>query len=103
MENDLLNGIMGDGRDMSQRTKLGLALGNREGQVWSGKKIVIPKDESGRRRVHRKGSVFYHLIDIGDDPTGPRPSTRTESTQSDVEAEQQNHPRTILSRRSLRQ
>lgn len=58
MENDLLNGIMGDGRDMSQRTKLGLALGNREGQVWSGKKIVIPKDESGRRRVHRKGSVF---------------------------------------------
>ena len=79
MENDLLNGVMGDGRDMSQRTKLGLALGNREGQVWGGKKIVIPKDESGRRRVHRKGSVLYHLIDIGDDPTGPRPSTRTES------------------------
>ena len=55
---------------MSQRTKLGLALGNREGQVWSGKKIVIPKDESGRRRVHRMGGVLYHLIDIGDDPTG---------------------------------
>jgi len=82
-----LNGIMGDGREMSQRTKLGLALGNREGQVWSGKKIVIPKDESGRRRIHRKGSVLYHLIDIGDDPTGPRPSTRTAVTQSDVEAE----------------
>ena len=55
---------------MSQRTKLGLALGNREGQVWGGKKIVIPKDESGRRRTHRKGSVLYQLIDIGDDPTG---------------------------------
>ena len=32
---------------MSQRTKLGLALGNREGQVWGAKKIVIPKDELG--------------------------------------------------------
>ncbi len=88
MEGDGLSGVMGDGRDMSQRTKLGLALGNREGQVWGGKKIVIPKDESGRRRVHRLGGVLYHLIDIGDDPTGPRPSTRTEGTQSDVEAEQ---------------
>src|SRR5271157_3867645 len=67
---------------MSQRTKLGLAFGNREGQVWSGKKIVIPKDESGRRRVHRLGGVLYHLIDIGDDPTG------LVGTQSDVEAEQ---------------
>ena len=56
---------------MSQRTKLGLALGNREGQVWGAKKIVIPKDESGRRRVHRMGGVLYHLIDIGADPTGP--------------------------------
>jgi hypothetical protein len=70
MENELLHGVMGEGRDTSQRTKLGLALGNREGQVWSGKKIVIPKDESGRRRVHRMGGVLYHLIDIGDDPTG---------------------------------
>jgi hypothetical protein len=69
-ENELLSGVMGEGREMSQRTKLGLALGNREGQVWGGKKIVIPKDESGRRRTHRKGSVLYQLIDIGDDPTG---------------------------------
>ena len=67
---------------MSQRTKLGLALGNREGQVWGGKKIVIPKDESGRRRVHRKGGVLYHLIDIGDDPTG------LVGTRSNVEDEQ---------------
>jgi len=89
MEGDVLSGVMGDGKDMSQRTKLGLALGNREGQVWGGKKIVIPKDESGRRRVHRLGGVLYHLIDIGDDSTGPGPSTRTESMQSDVEAEQQ--------------
>ena len=67
---------------MRRSTKLGLALGNREGQVWSGKKIVIPKDESGRRRVHRLGGVLYHLIDIGDDPTG------LVGTRSDVEAEQ---------------
>ena len=99
MENDLLNSVMGDGRNMSQRTKLGLALGNREGQVWSGKKVVIPKDESGRRRIHRKGNVLYHLIEIGEDPTGPRPSTRTEVTESDVEAEQRTQPRTMLSRR----
>jgi len=92
MEGDVLSGVMGDGRDMSQRTKLGLALGNREGQVWSGKKIVIPKDESGRRRVHRKGSVLYHLIDIGEDPTGPRPLTQIESPQSDVEVEQRTPP-----------
>ena len=69
---------------MSQRTKLGLALGNREGQVWNGKKIVIPKDESGRRRVHRMGGVLYHLIDIGSDPTGPV------VTRFDVEVEQPN-------------
>jgi len=92
MEGDVLSGVMGDGRDMSQRTKLGLALGNREGQVWSGKKIVIPKDESGRRRVHRKGSVLHHLIDIGEDPTGPRPLTQIESPQSDVEVEQRTPP-----------
>jgi len=78
----VLSGVMGDGGDMSQKTRLGLALGNREGQVWGGKKIVIPKDESGRRRMHRKGSVLYHLIDIGDDPTGPRPSTQTEGAHS---------------------
>jgi hypothetical protein len=89
MEGDVLTGVMGDGRDMSQRTKLGLALGNREGQVWGGKKIVIPRDESGRRRVHRLGGVLYHLIDIGDDSTGPGASTRTESPQSDAETEQQ--------------
>jgi hypothetical protein len=65
MEHDLLSGVMGEGRDTSQRTKLGLALENR-----TGKKIVIPKDESGRRRVHRLGGVRYHLGDIGDDPTG---------------------------------
>jgi hypothetical protein len=70
MGHDLLSGVMGEGRDTSQRTKLGLALGNREGQVWTGRKIVIPKDESGRRRVHRLGGVLYRLIDIGDDPTG---------------------------------
>jgi len=92
MEGDVLSGVMGDGRDMSQRTKLGLALGNREGQVWGGKKIVIPKDESGRRRVHRLGGVLYHLIDIGEDPTGPRPLTQIESPQSDVEVEQRTPP-----------
>jgi hypothetical protein len=70
MENELLSSVMGEGKDTSQRTKLGLALGNREGQVWGGKKIVTPKDESGRRRVHRSGGVLYRLIDIGDDPTG---------------------------------
>jgi hypothetical protein len=70
MEGAVLSGVMGEGKEMSQRTKLALALGNREGQVWGGKKIVIPKDESGRRRTHRKGSVLYQLIDIGDDPTG---------------------------------
>jgi hypothetical protein len=53
MEHELLNSVMGEGQCMSQRTKLGLALGNREGQVWGGKKIVIPKDELGRRRTHR--------------------------------------------------
>jgi hypothetical protein len=82
IEHDLLNNVMGDGRDTSQRTKLGLALGNREGQVWSGKKIVIPKDESGRRRVHRLGGVLYRLVDIGADLTG------FAGTHSDVEAEQ---------------
>jgi hypothetical protein len=92
MENDLLNGVMGDGSEMSQRTKLGLALGNREGQVWSGKKIVIPKDESGRRRFHRKGSVLYHLTDIGDDPTGPGSPTQIEDTESDAEAEETTPP-----------
>jgi len=70
IENELLSSVMGEGRDTSQRTKLGLALGNREGQVWGRKKIVIPKDEVGRRRVHRLGGVLYHLRDIGDDPTG---------------------------------
>ena len=79
MEGEVLSGVMGEGKDMSQRTKLGLALGNREGQVWSGKKIVIPKDELGRRRVHRMGGVLYHLMDIGDDPTG------LVGTRSDVE------------------
>ena len=88
MENDLLNGVMGDGSEMSQRTKLGLALGNREGQVWGGKKIVIPKDESGHRRIHRKGSMLYTLIDIGDDPTGSIASIQPETSQWDVEAEQ---------------
>ncbi len=66
----MLSSVMGEGKDMSQRTKLGLALGNREGQVWGAKKIVIPKDELGRRRTHRKGSVLYQLIDIGNDSTG---------------------------------
>ena len=103
MENDLLNGIMGDGRDMSQRTKLGLALGNREGQVWSGKKIVIPKDESGRRRVHRKGSVFTTSSTSAmiqpdrDHRPGPRVHSRMLKLRSG------HHPRIILSRRSLRQ
>jgi hypothetical protein len=69
-ENELLSSVMGEGRDTSQRTKLALALGNREGQVWGGKKIVIPKDESGRRRVHRMGGVLYRLVNIGVDPTG---------------------------------
>ena len=101
MENDLLNGVMGDGRDMSQRTKLGLALGNREGQVWDGKKIVIPKDESGRRRVHRLGGVLYHLIDIGDDPTGSRPPAQIDGAKSDVEAKERTHPRAILSRQRM--
>ncbi len=81
-EGEVLSGVMGDGQGVSQRTKLGLALGNREGQVWNGKKIVIPKDESGRRRVHRMGGVLYHLIDIGADPTGPV------VTRFDVEVEQ---------------
>jgi len=82
IENELLNSVMGDGRDTSQRTKLGLALGNREGQVWGGKKIVIPKDESGRRRVHRMGGVLYCLINIGDDPTG---CVGTQSNAEDVQ------------------
>jgi hypothetical protein len=71
-ENEMLSRVMGEGRDTSQRTKLGLALGNREGQVLGGRKIVIPKDEVGRRRVHRLGGVLYRLTDIGDDPTGFR-------------------------------
>ncbi len=87
IENDLLSGVMGEGSDMSQRTKLGLALGNREGQVWDGKKIVIPKDEAGRRRVHRTGGVLYRLVDIGDDPTGSRPSARTGGTEASVGGE----------------
>jgi hypothetical protein len=87
-ENERLSCVMGEGRDISQRTKLGLALGNREGHVWGGKKIVIPKDEFGRRKFHRKGSVLYHLTDIGDDPTGSRSLTQITSAESDVEAEE---------------
>ena len=70
MEGEVLSSVMGEGQNTSQRTKLGLALGNREGQVLGGKKVVIPKDASGRRRVHRSGGVLYRLADIGDDPTG---------------------------------
>src|SRR4029079_14269545 len=47
IEGEVLSSVMGEGKDMSQRTKLGLALGNREGQVWGAKKIVIPKDQFG--------------------------------------------------------
>jgi hypothetical protein len=70
MEGEVLSGVMGEGQSTSQRTKLGLALGNREGQVLGGKKLVIPKDASGRSRVHRRGGVLHRLVDIGDDPTG---------------------------------
>jgi hypothetical protein len=83
IEYDLLHGVMGDGRDMSQRTKLGLALGNREGQVWGGKKIVIPKDGSGRRRIHRLEGVLYRLMDIGGDPTTSTPSTGAQGSSPD--------------------
>ena len=51
-----------------------------------GKKIVIPKDDSGHRRIHRKGSMLYNLIDIGDDPTGSIPSIQPVNSQWDVES-----------------